>query len=405
MKRKLIIILVIITFIIIAIGCYYTHSIKQRHILKEKIDFYQSIADSEIEWIKGLQLSNGAFAFRLEEGEAARINPYFADYTAMALLRAGDGKVYAEEVKRYLDWHFDHLNDSKTDKNGIDGTIYEYEAKLKNGIVASETTTKKYDSVDSYAASFLDLLWDYYNYTGDKEYLIKHYDKILRVINAINATMDDGLTIAKPEYPVKYLMDNAEVYEGLVCVASLYDKVFLPGLKKNTDEYEDAEKICKTLKKQKDILYEKLEDKMWNESDKHYMVGIQKGGKAITGFDWDDFYPDAASQLFPIIHGVLDKKSDRAKYLYKAFGNHYAWENFDYYTKGNADFYWGRLAFAASVMEDEDKVRTYMAYYSENVMPEHKKPLYNADAAWVVLASEKMIDLYRGKMRWLLPEL
>jgi len=401
MKQKII----IISVLIIVLYSYYTYSVKQRLILQEKIDFYQSIIDSETEWIKSLQLSNGAFAFRVREGELAWINPYFADYTARALLHAGDGEKYVDEVKAYLDWHFEHLNNSETDKNGIDGTIYEYKAEVKNGVVVSETTKEKYDSIDSYAASFLDLLWHYYKYSDDEEYLIEHHDEILRVINAINSTMDDGLTITKPDYPVKYLMDNTEVYEGLGCAVGLYDKVFLTSLKKNTNEYKYVKKIYKTLKKQKNKLYEKLEDKMWNEAEDHYTVVIGADGESIDDFDWNNFYADAASQLFPIIHGVLDRKSNRAKYLYEKFGNYYAWENFEHYTKGYADFYWGRLPYAAAVMEDEDKVERYMMYYSENIMPEHKKPLYNADAAWVVLACKKMIDLYEDKMRWLLPGL
>lgn len=401
MKQKLI----IISVISMVLNGYFVHSEEQRSIFQEKIDFYQSIVDSETEWIKSLQLSNGAFAFRVKEGELAWINPYFADYTAIALLQAGDGQEYVEEVKAYLDWHFDHLNDSETDKNGIDGTIYEYKAEVKNGIVVSETTKEKYDSVDSYAASFLDLLWNYYNYTDDVEYLMEHYDEIVRVINAINATLDDGLSITKPDYHVKYLMDNTEVYEGLGRAVSLYDKVFLPVLKKNANKYKDAEKIYETLKKQRNELYEKIEEKMWNESEGYYAVGLGEDGKEICNFDWNNFYADATSQLFPIIHGVLDKNSTRAKYLYETFGNHYAWESFEHYTNGDASFYWGRLPYTAAVMKDEDKVNTYMAYYIENVISEHKKPLYNADAAWVILASERMIDLYENKMKWLLPEL
>lgn len=347
-------------------------------------------------------MPNGAFALRIKEGEPVRVNPYFADYTAMALLRAGDGKVYAEEVKKYLSWHFEYLNDSGTDKNGIDGTIYDYEIEFKDGIVVSETSKRGYDSVDSYAASFLDLLWDYYSYTNDAEFLIKNYDKILRVIGSINATMDDGLTVARPDYPVKYLMDNAEVYEGLGCAISLYEKVFLLHLKKSSSEYEDAEEIYKALIKHKNTLYEKFEDKMWNESDGHYRVALAKNGESIISFDWNDFYPDAASQLFPVIHGILDKKSGRAKHLYESFVSHFKWEDFEHYTKGNADFYWGRLPYAAALMEDEKRVKAYMEYYLKNVMAGHKEPLYNADAAWVVLSSQKMIDLYKSKMKWLL---
>lgn len=393
----------IILTLIITISVYYSYSINQRAILQNKINFYQGIIDSEIEWIKGLQLSNGALAFRLKEGETTLLNPYFADYTAMALLHAGVGQKYYKEVKEYLSWHFSHLNDSKSDKNGIDGTIYDYEAEVKSGVVISETTTKEYDSVDSYGSSFLDLLWDYYTYTKDTEYLIDHYNEILRVINAINVTIDDDLTITKPEYPVKYLMDNSEVYEGINCAIDLYEKVFLPSLKKNTDEYKNAENIYSTLKKQNSNLLKKIEDKMWNESEGNYTVALGKSGEEIINFHWNNFYPDATSQLFPIIHGVIDKKSKRAKKLYETFGTYYNWEHFEHYTKDKANFYWGRLPYVAAVMKDEARVETYMKYYSENVVPEHKKPLYNADAAWVILASEKMIYLYESKMKWMLP--
>lgn len=398
MKR----IIIIIIALMAALTGYHIYSIKQRRILNDKIAFYQSIADSEAEWIKGLQLSNGALAFRPKEDGTAVINPYFADYSAMALLRAGDGKAYAGEVKEYLKWHFSHLNDSSTDKNGIDGTIYEYEAELKDGVVAAETTERQYDSVDSYAASFLALLWDYYRYTGDSRFLMEQYDEILRVLNAIDETMEDGLTVTKPDYPVKYLMDNSEVYEGLVCAVSLYDNVFLPGLKQSTGEYEEAQKMYDKLIKQKDTLYKNIEDKMWNEPEGHYATGIQNGSKAIASFNWSTFYPDAASQLFPIIHGALDRDSGRAKKLYETFGKNFSWEDFEHYTKGIADFYWGRLPYAAAVMKDEGRVKSYMTYYMENVMPEHNKPLYNADAAWVVMASRMMIDSYKAKLRWLL---
>lgn len=401
MKLKLVILLVLF----IVVYGYYRYSVNQRYILEEKIDFYQNIVNSEIGWIKGLQLTNGSIAYRPKEDGKVRVNPYFSDITARALLRASDGQGYAKEVKKYLDWHFNHLNDPKTDINGIDGTIYDYTAEIKNGIFVSETSTEKYDSIDSYAAMFLDLLWDYYIYTDDKAYLLENYDKILRVINAMNANMNDGLTIAKPDYPVKYLMDNTEVYEGLGCAIGLYNKVFLPDLKKNINKYADAEEIYSRLKKQKDLLYEKIEDEMWNESDGHYEIALGKDGKAIVNFGWDDFYADATSQLFPIIHGVLDEKNDRAIYLYETFGDHYAWQDFEHYTKGNVDFYWGRLAYAASVMKDEDRIKRYMTYYSENIMTEHKNPLYNADAAWVIMACEKTIDLYESKMKWLFPKL
>jgi hypothetical protein len=45
---------------------------------------------------------------------------------------------------------------------------------------------------------------------------------ITRALGAIEATQDaDGLTWAKPGYPVKYLMDQSEAYGGLVAAGEL----------------------------------------------------------------------------------------------------------------------------------------------------------------------------------------
>ena len=64
------------------------------------------------------------------------MNPYFADFAALALLGAGES--YYENVRRYMDWHFAHLNTAETDYNGVDGTIYDYTVTLSYGKVVSE---------------------------------------------------------------------------------------------------------------------------------------------------------------------------------------------------------------------------------------------------------------------------
>lgn len=399
MKYRIIAKVIIITMLFIIIYGNYSCSAEQKILMEEKIKFYQHIVDSESAWLISLQLSNGAFALRGEQEDTAYVNPYFADYTALALLRAGDGQKYTEQVKKYLDWHFHHLNNVNSDVYGIAGTIYDYQVKVTNGTVVSEITNKKYDSVDSYAASFLIVLWDYYKYTKNGEYLVQHYDDVLCIINAINAVMNDGMTFTKPDYQIKYLMDNAEVYEGLGCAASLYNKVFLPGLKNNTQKYKQAQNTYKELKSKQKKLGDQLENQMWNKSEGHYEAALGADGKESIDFNWGNYYADATSQLFLIIHGVLDKKKERARELYETFGEHYKWQEFQHYTKGNANFYWGRLPYAAAVMKDEDSVNTYMNYYLNNVMPEHKYPLYNADAAWVIMACEKMINLYESKIK------
>ena len=48
----------------------------------------------------------------------------------------------------------------------------------------------------------------YVEKTGDKQYAIDHKAEIERIVNALYSTMVGGLTLAKPDYKVKYLMDN-----------------------------------------------------------------------------------------------------------------------------------------------------------------------------------------------------
>ena len=226
--RKILIISIILMIVLLFLTNDYQKNVaEQKIILNIKIDYYQNIIDIESDWLKTLQLPDNSFAFIYREGEVLRVNPYFADYTAMALIRSDKDRKNVTEVRNYLDWHFSHLNSAKEDINGVDGTIYEYNVKVEDGVIVSQTTKEKYDSVDSYAASFLALLCDYYETTGDNDYILKNYNDITRIMGAIDAVMDDGLTYSKPDYLNKYLMDNAEVYEGLDCLIELYDNVFL----------------------------------------------------------------------------------------------------------------------------------------------------------------------------------
>ena len=118
--------------------------------------FYQSIVDSENAWIARTQLSNGALAMTPTNYGKVQVNPYFADFAALSLLNQPE--MYADVVKEYMQWHFDHLNTAAEDPSGLDGTIFDYTYTVKNGVVTLEewiTPTPTYDSTDSYAATFL----------------------------------------------------------------------------------------------------------------------------------------------------------------------------------------------------------------------------------------------------------
>lgn len=353
---------------------------------QENIELFERIFESETEWLASLQLSNGAIPMTYTPDGTVKMNPYFADFAAMALLDKADE--YSDEVKRYMDWHFGHLNTEKTDHNGVDGTIYDYEITLKNGEITDESIAiykkeNSYDSVDSYAATFLMVLNKYYNETGDSQYIIDHSNEIQRIINAMLAMCYRGLTVAKPEWEVKYLMDNCEVYEGALAAAELFENVFCA----YDDSLKSVQKKCADFAVN---IAQTIEDELWMPRAGHYKVGIYRYFDIPSDlFRWRKYYPCATAQLFPIIHGLIAPNTERADMLYDRFCEEYDWANFRY----DDIFYWGANLQAAVVMNDIEQVVVYMTNYAE-LIDTHDYPLYNADAARVCLAANMLLEKY-----------
>ncbi len=353
---------------------------------QENIELFEKIFESETAWLASLQLENGAIPMIYTPNGEVKVNPYFADFAALALLDKAE--VYSETVKKYMDWHFSHLNTATTDRNGLDGTIYDYTITLENGKIIDESVTildgkESYDTTDSYAATFLLVLSKYYNKTGDSEYIITHKSEIKRIVNAMFATYHKGMTMAKPDWTVKYLMDNCEVYEAVVATEKLCEDVLCvedPTLKPLQKKCADA--ILE--------IPQTIEDELWMPFAGHYKVGITKLLKITSdAFSWDTYYPAATSQMFPIIHGVIAPNTERASKLYNRFCEEFDWENFDYPDA----FYWGANLQAAVMMNDIDRVVVYMTNYAE-LIDTHAYPLYNADAARVCLAANMLLEKY-----------
>ena len=353
---------------------------------QENIALFQMIYDSEMEWLASLQLENGAIPMTYNANGEVKMNPYFADFAALALLDRAEE--YADEVIAYMDWHFSHLNTKQTDYNGVDGTIYDYNITLRNGKIIDETIAmyKKnysYDSTDSYAATFLMVLNKYYNQTGDAEYIIAHSDEIQRIINAMFATYHKGMTTAKPDWRVKYLMDNCEVYEGLLAAAELYENVLCP--------YDGSLEAIRVKCADSAVeVAETIETELWMPLSNRYEVGlVQYIDWPSDLFFWSKYYPCATAQLFPIIHGLIEPNTERANHLYDKFCESYSWENFEYPDV----FYWGANLQAAVEMNDIERAVVYLENYSE-LIDDHAYPLYNADAARVCLSIRALLDKY-----------
>ena len=354
---------------------------------KEQMELFTEIYETETAYLASMQLPNGALPMTYSKNGELRVNPYFADFAALSLLDKGEE--YADVVVKYMDWHFDHLNTAEEDFNGLDGTIYDYVVTMKNGEIAKEVISNpenadSYDTTDSYAATFLTVVNKYYLQTGDSEYIAAHLEELKRIVNVIFANEQNGLTFAKPNHLIKYLMDNCEVYEGLMAAANLFTVIDNAiGIPESVVLGERSYDLALEVR-------ENINTKLWNYTGQHYRAGlIAYLDVPRKVFSWDLYYPQATCQLFPIICGVIDPSTDRAKNLYEKFCDTYHWEAFDY----PDSFYWGANVQAAAVMNDLESVTEYMENYKP-LTEKHSWPLYNMDIARTAMAAKIMIDRY-----------
>lgn len=369
---------------------YYDYVWREKFSLAEAYRFYHDLRAEESRWLLSLQLDNGAIPFRgVGQGEAT-VTPYFSDIAAGALL--GD-VAYAPQVAAYIRWHFEHINSAEEDKNAVAGTIYDYMLQVEQGRVVRETTDQSYDSIDSYAATFLMLLWRYYETTGDLTLITEYQDRLTLVIQAMEQSFDrDGLCRAKPDYPIKYLMDNSEVYGGLKAAISLTKALEDCGVSLENVSLE-------SLTERYDRLSGQIEGLLWNSAAQRYETGLDNYNKPLDYTGWTEFYPDATAQLYPIVFGVIAPDSERAGMLYGKLCDTYQWERFEHVDDGASSFYWGVLAYTAAMQQDEQRVKAFMQTYQARVMPNHDYPIYCADSGWMILACGRMERYYEEKMK------
>lgn len=256
---------------------------------REHPNYHRNI-DATADWTTSLSssLPDGAILFT-----STKIVPYYSNLAAIGLTKT---RAHYPQVRAWMQWYIHHLN--RPDKWGLNCTTYDY-----NVSGATETPTNDADSTDSYAATFVSLAWAFWQ-TGDAD--AQSYIKTLRdQLDCIGRVMvqtqqSNGLTWAKPDYQIEYLMDNCEVYQGLRGLASLSRYAFDdPARKASYDTYAAKE-------------LNGIASVLWDPAHKDYLT---YAGAPTT--DWTVWYPDSTAQLFPVIHGVLDPNEERAEQLYQ----------------------------------------------------------------------------------------
>lgn len=336
----------------------------------EKI--YEYVSSYQLSYIRSLQLPTGAV--KDNESENSKITPYFAHFAMLALL-TDPTEQNQETVKKYMLWYFSKLNGPVTDfnDNEVPGSVYDYFAP-------NETTKGTYDSVDSYAATFLELAVRFAGISdSNKTWLQQYRDKISSVAGAMIKTIDapvntlpggnlnDYLSIAHYGYPIKYLMDNSEVNMGLKAAIWLNQNDLID-VEVDLDDY---------LSKNTSAI-----GMLYNDANMNY--DYAKGNES----DWSVFYPGATAQLYPCLFGVVSPLEMKSKQLYDKFNATYP----DWPTGKTYDPYpWTMVVYAAAAMGDKERVDTYINHiYGLNVKNEQKTNWYDSEAGTLVLAIDKI---------------
>lgn len=339
---------------------------------------YRHLVEIEASYILSRQKSAAdpladGFIFHADDA----IIPYFATQAATALALTKDPHLL-QAVARYLDWYFRNLN--WPDALGLYGTVYDY--RLVNDRWQPDLTPRAgdlphyYDSVDAYAAAFLTLLRAYVAADGETRLLLENAPQIEAIGELIVQMIDpsDGLAIAMPTYPVKFLMDNCEVYKGLEDAAWLFRTLFQDQAKADLFERMAAfnrQGILSSLVTGSDFAV--------------YKSWIRRGP-----VNWTNGYPDAFSQLFPAIYGVIPPNDERAVRAYRRLNRYLpAWHTFASAQTG--EFPWALTAYAAALMgETADFERYRASAEAVYIRPGHPWPWHVGEAAWLLMASLHM---------------
>jgi len=313
---------------------------------------------SEQEWLLKCQLANGAI---VQTPSSNRVIPYFANLAAISLV-----DIQPARAKLYISWYLNNLN--HPDRWGLPGTIYDY--KLRDG---SLVPTYSYDSADSYASTFLSLVARYYRETNDANFIKENVDRIDMVAEVIVSLQDkDGLVFVRPGSKTKYLMDNAENFRGITDWAQTLESL---GFVSKASKYREvADRIMDGIE---NVLYDKSRGKYaWFYNSLWKWKRFPKQGR---------WYPDAVSQIYLILSGVLSTDDPRTMQIWNDFNTQFpSWES----GAKNDKFPWGSIALAACQMNDIERVCQFVESVKEDFI-DRCRPY-----PWYILESSTLIQLY-----------
>lgn len=199
--------------------------------------FYRLTATQQktaVDWISTLQYktaseSNGAIP--ISDGIAVyekgtdrplrRVVPYFAHLGILGVLDSNDARRLTM-TKNWITWYLSHID--QTTGVPLD-TWYSLDGAYSTTcpVPGDISQCAVVDAEDSSVALFFVILDAYVTASGDKAIITTNSVAISRLATKLVSLIDtkDGLSFAKKTYPVKYTLDNSEVYAGLLSLERL----------------------------------------------------------------------------------------------------------------------------------------------------------------------------------------
>lgn len=231
---------------------------------------------SEAEYIIGLRTGDGILT---TVASKTKVVPYQANFAAMGLARAylllRDSR-YSTAAWRWLEWYRDHMYP--------DGTMPDW-IYTSSWIPLADP-----DSTDAYAGTYLSAVLETFTATADLNRLRGIKDGVVKAIGAIELTADvDGLHFAKPGWPFKYSMDEAEAYAGFRAAQQigriLNDPALEARAKTNADRLLSASV------------------KLIDPATGLYLWALHQDGTRVPApIEW--IYPGAAAQAWAVADGL-----------------------------------------------------------------------------------------------------
>jgi hypothetical protein len=228
------------------------------------------------ELLLAMQTRDGALPLGAPGAPERRVVTYFGHLGARGLVlayqAAGDRR-FLDAVRHWVEWVDARRNP--------DGTVYDY-----TGREGAWKATGDYDSTDSYASTYLELMDTLARAPlpeGDRRWLLTRRSFARRSVDAMLLTLQkQDLTTAKPTWPVMYTMDNVEVLRGLRA-----GEHFLGG---------DAPAArCREMAPRVEVA---IANRLWDAGNGCYLVGLQTDGGRMTGLE--KWYPDIMANLMAI---------------------------------------------------------------------------------------------------------